>query len=366
MIRFKITFWLAWSLTAILGLLLVGSAASGQTAVTPQSNWMQLGPQELLRDNLGKIFPGPILEPGQHMVWVAAKQNDGTLPYNLWRSYGPFEALPGQTYLVTVQGSEIPAVAWKAWNVLDPIQGSLASVHYLNQSADDAALGIMVIPLVGPVPRVAITDALTADDPRDARHQCPHRVYPVALDQGKTYVIEMRSTEFDTYLMLENDCGELLAQNDEDCIVPTNQALNSRVTFQPSATGTYQLVASAFSASGTGNFTITVREVPVIMRVEDRLIPSDAARNDCYCKEYEVTLTASRRYFVDAASSDFGTCVKLLASDGTIVAFDEGGGMDFNTRIAHPALTTGTYRVVVTSFAPRSSGAYTLTIREDE
>jgi len=358
--------WLGWGLAALLGLLLLGSTVGGQNGVKPLGNWLEIGPQELQPENLGTIFAGPQLAPGPHMVWIAAKTNDTLFPYSMWRSYGPFEVAAGQPYLVNVSGSSNPVVRWRAWDtrlLTDP--NSLASVSYLNQMEGDATYGIMIVPVVGPTPNMVINATLTSADLPEPRHQCPHKVHEVFLDQGKTYVLEMRSDDFDTYLMLEDGEGALLAQNDDDSTVLTAYALNSRIAFQPPTTGTYRLIASAFHPAGEGNYTILGREVPVIMSIEDQLVESAETHNDCFCKTYDVTLTAGRRYYIDLESGAFATYVKLLSQDGTIVAFDEGGGSGLNTRIAYQAPATGTYRLVATSFAERSLGDFSLTVRED-
>jgi len=364
--RFSEKFWLAWSLTAVFGLLVLGSVASGQSATTPQSNWMQIGPQEIMRSNWGTVFQGPRLEPGPCMVWVAVKQNDSPMPYRVWRSFGPFDAVAGHAYLVTIEHDGIPTLSWRPWTVLEPQDQSLSAVHYLNQMADDVVLGVVTVPVAGPVSRVVIADALGSADGRDSLTGCPQKVYPIVLEKGNTYVIDMRSTEFDTYLMLEDECGETVAQNDAD-IVLNHDAMNSRMTIRATRDGTFRLVASTFSPSSLGSFSIAVREVPILNVFKDHLTTTDNVRNDSYSKEYEVTLVAGRRYVIDLQSNDFATCVKLLNSDGAIVAFDEGGGMEMNTRIAsYQAPMTGPYRIIVTSSEEHRTGAFNLTVREDE
>jgi len=362
-------FWFAWGLAAIFGLLVVSTVASGQDSVNPRNNWLEVGPQQLQPENVGMVFPGPLLEPGPHMVWLATRVNDTSLPYTTWHSYGPFDVLPGHKYLVTVRGSLIPAVGFRALGI-HPIDNAnpspAASVHYLNLTEGDAIYGISVVPMIGSPPKMFVLDRLASDDPKDARHGCPHRMYPVMLEQGKTYIIEMRSDTFDTWLMIENDRGELLAQNDEDSTVFTVRAMNSRITFRPNETGTYRLVAMPFAASGEGNFTMTVREVPVMMRIEDVLTPADEVRNDCFAKTYDVTMIAGRRYYIDLESTGFATYMQLLNSAGVVVAVDDGGGMGMNTRIAFQPPDTGAYRIVATSFDSGISGPFALTVREEE
>jgi len=179
-------------------------------------------------------------------------------------------------------------------------------------------------------------------------------------------VVEMRSNEFDTYLMLEDDRGELIAQNDDDSPILTTHALKTRMTFRAPRDATYRLIATTFSPTSLGNYTISVREVPILNYFADRLTATDEERNDCYIRGYEVALIAGRRYFIDLESNDFATSVKLLNSNGAILTFDVAE-MEMNTRIAgFQAPMTGMYRIVVTSAAERRTGAFTLTLREEE
>jgi tetratricopeptide (TPR) repeat protein/serine/threonine protein kinase len=82
------------------------------------------------------------------------------------------------------------------------------------------------------------------------------QAHPVQMSAGKTYVIDMESQQFDTYLRLEDANGKVLAENDD--ISPTDQ--NSRIVFTASTDGAYRIVATSFQQRGAGTYTITVRE----------------------------------------------------------------------------------------------------------
>jgi hypothetical protein len=73
---------------------------------------------------------------------------------------------------------------------------------------------------------------------------------------GKTYVIDLSSAKFDTYLRLEDDNGKLLAENDD--ISPANP--NSRLIFTAPRDGSYRIVATSFQQRGTGTYSLIVRE----------------------------------------------------------------------------------------------------------
>ncbi len=66
------------------------------------------------------------------------------------------------------------------------------------------------------------------------------QVHELKMLAGKTYVIDMSSPQFDTYLRLEDDKGKVVAENDD--ISPTN--LNSRIVFTAPKDGAYRIVAT--------------------------------------------------------------------------------------------------------------------------
>jgi hypothetical protein len=110
---------------------------------------------------------------------------------------------------------------------------------------------------------------------------------------------------------------------------------------------------------------MTVRELPVLLRLEDILQLAEPDRNGNLLRTYDVPMVAGRRYYIDMESGEFATYMRLLDSAGIVVAVDEGGPGSMNTRIAFEAPSTGIYRIVATSFEPNITGAYALTVREE-
>jgi hypothetical protein len=91
------------------------------------------------------------------------------------------------------------------------------------------------------------TGTLTAQD-KEQGHE-------VKLQAGQTYLIDLASSQFNTYLRLHDGQGKLLDKNDD--IVP-GVNLNSRLVFTPAQDGTYRLVATSFQQSGQGDYTLTI------------------------------------------------------------------------------------------------------------
>jgi tetratricopeptide (TPR) repeat protein len=85
------------------------------------------------------------------------------------------------------------------------------------------------------------------------------QVHLVNLQAGKTYVLDLESTAFDTFLKVEDpDGANLLAKNDD--IVP-GLDLNSRIIFQPPTSGTFRVLATAYNSGDTGPYVLRIREL---------------------------------------------------------------------------------------------------------
>jgi hypothetical protein len=82
------------------------------------------------------------------------------------------------------------------------------------------------------------------------------QAHQVKMSAGNTYLIDMTSAEFDTYLRLETAQKKVLAENDD--IGPGNH--NSRIIIMPKEDGVYRIIATSFQQRGVGTYTLTIRE----------------------------------------------------------------------------------------------------------
>jgi hypothetical protein len=85
----------------------------------------------------------------------------------------------------------------------------------------------------------------------------PHKAHTVRLEQGKTYVIDMVSTEMDSYLRLYNPAGVKIAEDDDGGGFP-----NARIRIMATQAGSYQIDATVFGGVGVNgaSYVLTVRE----------------------------------------------------------------------------------------------------------
>ena len=86
-----------------------------------------------------------------------------------------------------------------------------------------------------------------------AKRGCYEQAFRVNLKAGQTYVIDLTSRQFDTYLEVENYSGRLLRWDDDGGV-----GLNSRLLFTPTRSGTYRFIATSYRPGATGSFEFRV------------------------------------------------------------------------------------------------------------
>lgn len=82
---------------------------------------------------------------------------------------------------------------------------------------------------------------LAENDPKDEKLNYPSKKFTVKLQKDKTYVIDMASKEFDTYLRLLDKKGKQLAEDDDG-----GGELNSRIIASASESGDHTIIATSF------------------------------------------------------------------------------------------------------------------------
>jgi hypothetical protein len=74
-------------------------------------------------------------------------------------------------------------------------------------------------------------------------------------EAGQRVTITLTSNEFDTYLALVDEGGNLVAENDDSSAGNTN----SEVSLTLPSTGTYLIIVNGYSTNDQGAYTLTVR-----------------------------------------------------------------------------------------------------------
>jgi thiol-disulfide isomerase/thioredoxin len=92
--------------------------------------------------------------------------------------------------------------------------------------------------------------------------------------------------------------------------------------------------------------------------------PFDTKRLKSHAKSHKVKLAAGKTYRIDCKSDDFDSYLRLEDSEGNEVAFDDDGGGFPHARIVYKAKKGGLYKLIVTTFKPGDTGAYSVTVAE--
>lgn len=79
--------------------------------------------------------------------------------------------------------------------------------------------------------------------------------YQVKMRGEKTYRIDLKSKDFDSFLYLYDADGNKLAEDDDH-----GGGLDSRIIYKTTADGTFVITATSVRMAGTGEFVLTVRE----------------------------------------------------------------------------------------------------------
>jgi hypothetical protein len=209
---------------------------------------------------------------------------------------------------------------------------------------------------------------LSTDDPKVLGK--PAKVHQVRMSPGKTYLIDMESTDFDPLLRILDARGKQVASDDDG-----GEGLNARIRFTPRTEGTYQIVATRFG-SDEGSYLVKVgvlgedpakpARAPLVvekdLRFEGDLCADDPNVLGKPARVHQVKMSPGKTYVIDLESTDFDPYLRVLDASGRQVASDDDGGEGLNARIRLTPRTAGVYQIVATRFGSRQ-GSYLLKVR---
>jgi hypothetical protein len=98
---------------------------------------------------------------------------------------------------------------------------------------------------------------LTASDPLSAWDDTHVQVWELVLRAGEQATVDLRSTEFDAYLMLVGPGIDGVEINDDGA-----GACDARISFTASESGAFRVAVNTISAGATGSFRLRVTEKP--------------------------------------------------------------------------------------------------------
>lgn len=192
---------------------------------------------------------------------------------------------------------------------------------------------------------------------------------------GQRVAIELRSSEFDTYIILRKPDG---SQQDNDDDERGDNGTNSRIELTLEETGEFHVYATSYQPGETGNYEIVVTD---LSRREAAAPPATASAGAVSNNQttngslsssdqrmedgqfYDLYTFNGRRgqnVTLEVTSSQFDTFMMLIFPSGEGVEDDDGVSGTTNSRISGGLPEDGEYTVVVSSYSPNSTGNYAL------
>lgn len=191
---------------------------------------------------------------------------------------------------------------------------------------------------------------------------------------GQDIVLEMHSSDFDSYLELRDPDGGMVAENDDggegrDAMVMTRLPRAGRYRViarsygESEASGFYELTLSAASEVGRPGRIVEVHENETVM---GRLEPGDSIVGDStFADVYTFRAPRDGDVQITLRSGDFDAyLIAKNAQGATLATDDDGAGDGTNSRITLPVRAGQAYRILANSYGEdRATGMYRLTVR---
>lgn len=193
---------------------------------------------------------------------------------------------------------------------------------------------------------------------------------------GQRVRIEMRSQDFDTYLLLGQHTSDGLAAIGEDDD-GMGEGTNSRLTFTLPADGLYELWATSYAVGETGAYSLSFTDLGPAPQPGSLVIGS-TLRGDLndqdpvdemgsFYDAYRFQAYEGQRVRISLTSNEFDSFVQLgQVTDGVFVTeqSDDDGLSDLNSRLDFVADGRNEYVLRVRSFSAGETGEYVLSVED--
>jgi thiol-disulfide isomerase/thioredoxin len=220
-----------------------------------------------------------------------------------------------------------------------------------------------------------VTDALTDKDGRDPQaKECYAKTYPIELEAGTTYQIDLMSKDFDAFLRLEQAGGKYVAEDDDG-----GDDKNARIIYKAASSGKYVIFATTSHTNKTGKFKLTVVALAAAQGKNDSKVPDVIAfkkdgpttiqgtiaqtdpknKEGKHFKAYSFQAEPGNvyRFEMTGALSPF---MKLFDGNGKFLKDDDEGSNGDKSLLAFVPPAAGTYRIVATTYESGQAGKFTL------
>jgi hypothetical protein len=191
---------------------------------------------------------------------------------------------------------------------------------------------------------------------------------------GQHVAIDLRSSAFDTYLILKDPAGEQTENDDSEA---GSDVGHSSIEADLTEAGTYQVLVTSYESGVSGAYSLTIdpsarpnrrsrasRDVTTLAvggPVSGALENSDPTFEDGeYHDTYVFNGSEGETVRIELSSTDFDTYLGLVTPSGQEIANDDFDGDTERSVIELTLPETGRYRVQATSYAAAETGRYRL------
>ncbi len=242
-----------------------------------------------------------------------------------------------------------------------------------------------------------VTGELKTDDPTFSGDSTHYQRWILPVETGRPVTIDLRSNDFDAFVLLVTGRGEKLASNDDGA-----GGCDARVVYKPAGDRPVRVVVNSIGKFQTGKFTLKVtagalpiepkgncrraaaagargaggaagaagaatgpeRNIAVGQSVEGRLATSDhyQERDSTYMQGWTIGGTAGQTVTVDLESDEFDPYLFVAGPGIAEPMQDDDSGGNCNARVTLTFPRAGEYLVVVNSSNPRATGRFSLSV----
>ena len=180
---------------------------------------------------------------------------------------------------------------------------------------------------------------------------------------GGPVVIDLRSTDFDPYLIVETPDGDQFDNDDHEGALD-----RSLLVLQTREGESYDVVVTSYAPGETGAYTLDLRGDDAAsaggVRTEAGTLGGgdDTLESGEFFDTYTFDGVPGQRLRVDLTSDDFDTYLAVQTPTGDLTHDDDGGGRVGHSVVELDLTEPGSYTVIATSYAGGETGAYQLAI----
>ena len=215
----------------------------------------------------------------------------------------------------------------------------------------------------------------------------PFEMHFIQAQAGESLEIAMRSSAFDTYLMILDMDGNKVVEDDD-----SGGGTDSLVSFTAPTTGSYTIVANAYGENARGSYTVTINRgggsggggsvgagfndssVEASMgaplshgsAVSGELTPANERLDDgSYFAVHTIAVSSGETLTFSLSSSEFDTFLSVYTTSGDLLGQDDdsgGGANGTDSRVTITVPSGGELFVVANGYGASDLGRYTLSV----